>query len=216
MVDEIKRRTLLRGPALSGPHVGEILAVCRSGDLLSFRGRGCTSARIQREGRCPYSHSAMVYVDAIGRVFILEVREWYGGRMRLLADEVRRRPGRIDLFLADDEQFPNYRGDAAAAYFIDNFTGCDYGWPAIFRVSASRTRGLRLLLPPLSDDDERIDLLPFCSDAVNRSAAHEEGGTVDPVPLLHTTMTEPCDLARSRLWRRGAIGIVPDPPHPIT
>ena len=82
----------------------DIRSTIADGDLLLFRRRGLISVY----GRGIHSHAAKA-IWWRESLFCCEVREWYGGRAVLLSREVKRRPGRIDLFRVNpDYRWPEY------------------------------------------------------------------------------------------------------------
>lgn len=72
----------------------------RHGDLLLFPHRGLPGRLIAAAGRSPYSHAALAAWWQ-GRLMVLEVRQFRGGRAVLLSNVLRRGP--IDVFAADAE-----------------------------------------------------------------------------------------------------------------
>lgn len=166
----------------------------RDGDLLLFRRRGLISA----VGRGEHGHAAKAAWwerDA----FCLEVRDWYGGRAVTLSSQVRRCPGRIDVFEVNpDDRWPNYdrRG---AVRFMRRLAGCDYGYAGVALAALLHLPVVRLLVRAGVDDAAVARRPPFCSHAC--AMADRLGGGVDPVPHLADALTEPSDLARSPFYR---------------
>jgi hypothetical protein len=132
-------------------------------------------------------------------LFCLEVREVYGGRAVTLASQVRRWPGRIDVFEAAAEgRWPDYdRGGAVRV--MRQLCGCGYGYANLARVALAHVPLVRLWARPNLDDAAVDSRAPFCSDAC--VMADRLGGGVDPVPHLASDFTEPADLARSPFYR---------------
>jgi hypothetical protein len=172
---------------------GEACHLIRDGDLLLFRRHGWIAAL----GRGEHSHAAKAaWWDE--DLFCLEVRAWHGGRAVTLASQVRRYPGRIDVFQVNPEdRWPQYdrRG---AVRFMRRLAGCNYGYGGVLLV------GLRHL--PVARWFVRADVEdlapnrpPFCSHAC--ALADRLGGGVDPVPFLADRLTEPADLARSPFYQ---------------
>ena len=129
----------------------------------------------------------------------MEVRELKGGRAVMLSSQVRRFPGRIDVFEANpDNLWPTY-DRAAATRVMRRLAGCDYGYWNLVKAATLHLAFVRLVVPPDVDDDERDRNPPFCSQAV--SMADRTGGAVDPVLNLPDRLTEPNDLARSPFYR---------------
>ena len=166
----------------------------RRGDLLLFRRSGL----IASAGRSVYSHAAMAdWWD--GDLFCLEFRGFRGGRAVVLSSQVERYPGRIDVFACNpDCRRPNF-DRREAARFMRRLTGRDYGWINLLGVAVLHVPVLRWIFKADTKDDRPVRLPPFCSQAV--AMAYRLGGGVDPVPNLADRMTEPADLARSRLFR---------------
>ena len=165
-----------------------------AGDLLLFRRLGLISLA----GRGLHSHAAKV-----GRwkedLLCLEVREWVGGRVVTLASQVRRYPGRIDVYETNpDLRWPQY-DRAGAVGHMRRLGGCDYGWGNVLAAALVHLPGIRLLARPNTNDRLADRRPPFCSQAV--AAAERVGGGVDPVPYLADRLTEPADLARSLFYR---------------
>ena len=166
----------------------------RDGDLLLFRRRGLISAL----GRGDHSHAAKAAWWE-SDLFCLEVRSWYGGRAVTLSSQVRRYPGRIDVFEVNPEDhWPQYdrRG---AVRFMRRLAGCDYGYGGVAVAALLHLPVVRMFVRA-NVDDRAIDRRPpFCSHAC--AMADRLGGGVDPVPHLADWLTEPADLARSPFYR---------------
>jgi hypothetical protein len=166
----------------------------RDGDLLLFRRRGLISAL----GRGDHSHAAKAAWWE-SDLFCLEVRSWYGGRAVTLSSQVRRYPGRIDVFEVNPEdRWPQYdrRG---AVRFMRRLAGCDYGYGGVAVAALLHLPVVRMFVRA-NVDDRAIDRRPpFCSHAC--AMADRLGGGVDPVPHLADWLTEPSDLARSPFYR---------------
>ena len=165
------------------------IPLLRPGDLLLFRRRSL----IALAGRGVHSHAAMVdFWDDLP--FCLEVREFRGGRAVTLESQVRRCPGRIDVFRpASKPRF--HPADAAKA--MRRYCGCDYGWRNVIHTALLHIPFFRLWCRPDVDDVSANRRPPFCSEAV--AASYRTAG-VDPVPHLADRFTEPADLARSALF----------------
>ncbi|MCA9239987.1 MAG: hypothetical protein KDA37_07300 [Planctomycetales bacterium] len=165
----------------------------RDGDLLLFRRRGV----IATAGRGVHAHAAKA-VWWGDDLFCVEVREWFGGRAVTLASQVRRRAGAIDVFAANPEnRWPEYDREAAAA-FMRNLAGCDYGYLAVCRAALLHLPVVRNFVKPATEDTARNARPPFCSQAC--AMADRIAGGVDPVPSLSDRLTEPADLARSPFY----------------
>jgi hypothetical protein len=164
-----------------------------SGDLLLFRGVGIIPAVIRSFGRSRYTHAARV-VDWDGELFCCEVREGRGGRAVTLESQVKRFPGRIDVFETNPGNIFSHYDRAAAVRYVRSLCGCDYNWLGILAVVG--LRWARLF--SLQEFSEATGGRLFCSEA--QSLADQAGG-VDPVPHLPARLTEPGDLARSTFYR---------------
>jgi hypothetical protein len=164
------------------------------GDLLLFR----RPSLIAAAGRGVHSHAAKAawWGDDL---FCLEVREWHGGRAVTLESQVRRRPGRIDLFRANPcSRWPEY-DRTRATIMMRRLAGCDYGYTAVLAAAMLHLPFIRIAVRAEIEDDAIDRRPPFCSQAcamVDRIA-----GGVDPVPHLADRLTEPADLARSPFYR---------------
>lgn len=164
------------------------------GDLLLFRRRGLISVA----GRGDHSHAAKAaWWD--GDLFCLEVRELVGGRAVTLSSQVKRRPGKIDVYETNpDGRWPEYNRPGATR-FMRRLAGCQYGWINLFGAALLHLPWIRLLLKANTNDQAAERRPPFCSQAV--AMAERIGGGVDPVPHLADRLTEPADLARSPFYR---------------
>ena len=164
------------------------------GDLLLFRRRGL----IAIAGRGAHSHAAKA-ARWKGSLFCLEVREWFGGRAVTLSSQVKRYPGRIDVFRTNaGNRWPDYNRKLALVE-MQRLAGCDYGYRNVLAAALVHLCFVRLFTSPNTDDKSESMLPPFCSEAISR--AERRGGGVDPVPHLADRMTEPADLARSPFYK---------------
>jgi hypothetical protein len=170
------------------------------GDLLLFRRRSLISIA----GRGIHSHAAKAawWGDDL---FCLEVREWHGGRAVTLESQVRRRPGRIDLFRANpNNRWPEY-DRARATILMRRLAGCDYGYAAVLAAAMLHLPFVRMAVrAEVEDEADHAShgarrRPPFCSQAC--AMVDRVGGGVDPVPHLADRLTEPADLARSPFYR---------------
>ena len=165
------------------------------GDLLLFRRRGLISLA----GRGVHSHAAKAarWGDDW---FCLEVREFKGGRAVTLESQVRRNPGRIDVYAAGEPsgRWPRYDRHEAVAY-MRRLAGCEYGWWSVLGTALLHLPVIRWFYRPSLDDLAKSSRPPFCSQAV--AMAERLGGGVDPVPNLSDFFVEPADLARSPFYR---------------
>lgn len=161
-------------------------------DLLLFRRRGL----IAIAGRGEHSHAAKAaWWD--GQLFCLEVREWCGGRAVLLASQVKRYPGRIDVFAANpDNRWRNFRR-ATSTRVMRRLAGCNYGYRNVLTAALLHLPLVRLFAKPDMDDEGPDQRPPFCSQACSRA---DRAGGVDPVLNLADRLTEPADLARSLFY----------------
>ncbi|MCL2305229.1 MAG: hypothetical protein FWC43_07795 [Planctomycetaceae bacterium] len=172
---------------------GEIL----DSDLLLFRSRGL----VPLAGRGFHSHAGKA-AWWNGHLFLLEVREFYGGRAVLLESQVKKRPGQIDVFRANpDNRWPAYHRDKAVE-LMQRFAGCDYGYWNVLMAALTHLSCVRFFMKPDFDDlseTKKISRPPFCSQAC--AIADRIGGGIDPVPHLADRFTEPADLARSVFYK---------------
>jgi hypothetical protein len=166
----------------------------RDGDLLLFRRRSVISIA----GRGLHSHAAKAaWWDT--DLFCLEVRELCGGRAVTLSSQVRRFPGRIDVFQVNPEdRWPEYDRQGATE-FIRRLCGCPYGYAGVAVAGLLHLPVVRWLVRPDVSDGALDRRPPFCSQACAMS--DRLGGGVDPVPHLADRITEPADLARSPFYQ---------------
>ena len=166
-------------------------------DLVLFQSRGL----IPLAGRGIHSHVGKA-AWWNGELFLLEVREFYGGRAVLLESCVKKRPGRIDVFRANpDNRWTSYRRDKAVAV-MQRFAGCDYGYWNVLMAAMTHLPCVRWFARPERNDCSETSNLsrpPFCSQAC--AIADRIGGGIDPVPHLADRFTEPADLARSVFYK---------------
>ena len=164
------------------------------GDLLLYRRRGL----ISQAGRGEHCHAAMAawWADDL---FCIETRALRGGRAVTLSSQVRRYPGRIDVYEANPENLCPQYDAAAAVRFMRRLAGCDYGWLNLLAAALLHLPLVRLFVCVQTDDQAINAWPPFCSQAV--AMADRLGGHVDPVPHLADRLTEPADLARSVFYR---------------
>lgn len=175
--------------------LSDVSHLIQDGDLLLCRNsRRIGDVLVSAASRSQYVHAGMAYRD--GELRIVDVLQFSGGRNRLLADEVADYPGRYDVFKVD-RRFREFDRDKAVAFMLQ-YCGTDYGWWNVIRASMRHLAFIRLLIPPLTDDQANGTYPPFCSQAVANACRH---AGVDPVPNLADRATEPGDLARSLLFR---------------
>jgi len=168
------------------------------GDLLLFRRRRWSvGSLIATAGRGVHSHAAKVawWGD---EPFCCEVREWHGGRAVTLASQVRKYPGRIDLFRTNPDCRWRQYDRLAAVRYLRHLAGCDYGYAAVLAAALRHLPVVRLWAPAVVDDRQVDRRPPFCSQAV--AMAERIAGGVDPVPHLADRLTEPADLAQSPFY----------------
>ena len=166
----------------------------RDSDLLLFRRRGLISIA----GRGDHSHAAKAAWWGED-LFCLEVREWHGGRAVTLSSQVRRRPGRIDVYQSNPlGRWPEYDRDAATQV-MRRLAGCAYGYWGVAAASLLHLPLVRLLVHADVRDADSARRPPFCSQACAMS--DRIGGGVDPVTHLADRMTLPADLARSPFYK---------------
>jgi len=179
-------RTLLR--------YAEVRDQIRDADLLLYRRRGLISIA----GRGEHSHAAKA-AWWNGDLFCLEVRGLVGGRAVALSSQVKRHPGRIDVYETNpDNRWPEY-DRAGATRFMRRLAGSDYGWGNLIGAALLHLPWIRLCVRANTDDEAVSRRPPFCSQAM--AMADRVGGGVDPVKHLTDRLTEPCDLARSPFYR---------------
>jgi hypothetical protein len=162
-------------------------------DLLLFRRRSLISIA----GRGIHSHAgkACWWHDSL---YCLEVREWFGGRAVALSSQVKRYPGRIDVYESNADGRWEY-DDHGVMDMMRCYAGCDYGYRNVLSASLLHLPIVRLFAKPDTDDDAENGWPPFCSQAI--ALAERIGGNVDVVPHLADRLTEPADLARSPFYR---------------
>ena len=170
----------------------------RDGDLLLFRGTGFFSHLIRVAGRSDYSHAAKA-VRWGDTIFCCEVRELKGGRAVTLESQVRRYPGRIDVFETNPGGRWREYDRAGSVRFMRRLAGCDYGYFGVLKAALRHLPLWRFLIRPDMEDQKITSRPPFCSEAC--ALADRLGGGVDPVPQLADRVTEPADLARSPFYR---------------
>lgn len=163
-------------------------------DLLLFRNRNLISVG----GRGEHSHAAKAaWWD--DELFCMEMRLTTGGRAVTLASQVKRYPGRIDVFEANpDDRWPEFDRQGAVR-FMRRYCGREYGYLGLVRVAMLHLPIVRLFVRPDVNDWMEDREPPFCSQAC--VTADRLGGGVDPVKHLADRLTEPADLARSPFYR---------------
>ncbi|MEX2317139.1 MAG: hypothetical protein WD669_08305, partial [Pirellulales bacterium] len=157
--------------------LGDARTAISDGDLLLFRRRSV----IAIAGRGIHSHAAKAawWGDEL---FCLEVREWHGGRAVTLASQVRRRPGRIDLYRANpNNRWPEY-DRTRSTMLMRRLAGCDYGYTSVLAAAMLHLPFIRMAVRADVEDDAIDRRPPFCSQAC--AMVDRVGGGVDPVPHL--------------------------------
>jgi hypothetical protein len=171
----------------------EIREQIRDSDLLLFRRRGLISIA----GRGDHSHAAKAAWWGKD-LFCVEVREWLGGRAVTLSSQVRRFPGRIDVYRTNpDDRWPEY-DRARATRAMRRLAGCDYGYTGVLLAALLHLPIIRLFVRADVNDDTITRRPPFCSQAC--AMCDRLGGGVDPVSHLADALTLPSDLARSPFY----------------
>ena len=172
----------------------EASTVIRDADLLLYR----RHSLIALAGRGVHTHAAKA-AWWNNDLYCCEVRELRGGRAVTLESQVRRYPGRIDVFRSNpNDRWPEYNREKAIR-FMRRLAGCDYGYVGVLRAALLHLPVVRLAARRDFDDAQSLDRPPFCSQAC--VMADRLGGGVDPVPHLADRLTEPADLARSPFYR---------------
>jgi hypothetical protein len=166
----------------------------RDGDLLLYRRRGLISIA----GRGEHSHAAKAAWWGCD-LFVLEIREWYGGRAVTLSSQVHKMPGRIDVYRTNpDNRWPEYDAQGATAV-MRRLAGCGYGYAGVCSAALLHLPVVRLFFEADVYDGGPLARPPFCSQAC--ATSDRIGGGVDPVPHLADRITLPADLARSPFYR---------------
>lgn len=173
-------------------------AELRDADVLLYRpGPWLSSWLIAAGGRGRWSHAALAWTPRCHNPparprLLIESREWMGLRAVALEGQVRRHPGRIEVFRMPLLSIHQARG---ACRWLLGQTGREYGWTNMARAALVHLPFVRLVVRPETDDAHFDRRPPFCSQAV--AMAYRLGAGVDLVPRLADRLTEPADLARS-------------------
>ncbi|WP_321377052.1 hypothetical protein [Trichococcus shcherbakoviae] len=117
----------------------------------------------------------------------------FGPRAPLLAEQVRRYPGSIDVYRLRDT-VGGFHRDGSIREMM-HIIRHQYGWLSLAKISMIHLAGIRWLARASENDREESMYPPFCSEAIARS--YRIGGGIDLVPNLADAYTEPGDLARS-------------------
>ena len=172
----------------------------RHADTLLYRRGGCLGSLVAKGGRGEWSHAGKALVWSL-QVLVVDTYAIRGCTARLLGDEVRRYPGRIDVFEIVDRQPDGRRYNRwAAGDWMIQLLGTRYGYWALLTAALLHLPIIRLFVRPSTEDNSHAPKRPpYCSMAV--AMADRIGGGVDPVPRLADRLTEPSDLARSAAYR---------------
>ena len=166
----------------------------KDGDLLLFRRHGAISIA----GRGDHSHAAKAAWWGED-LFLLETTAFLGSRAVTLSSQVRRRPGRIDVYETNPEDRWSEYDRAAAVRYMRRLAGADYGYAGLVAAALLHLPVVRWFVHPNVDDQAWDRRPPFCSQAC--AMADRLGGGVDAVKHLADRLTEPADLARSPFYR---------------
>ena len=118
-----------------------------------------------------------------------------------LASQVRRFPGRIDVYETNPKnRWADYDRTAATAAMRSK-AGNQYSYWNLLRSALLHLPVARIFVS--SDTRDRQSRAPHSSEYCSQACASADriGGGVDPVPNLHDRLTEPSDLARSPFYR---------------
>lgn len=131
----------------------------------------------------PYCHAAMAgwWGDVL---FCLETLQFHGGRAVTLSSQVRRHPGKWDVYVVH----PPYSG-RAAVQAVARSMGEPYGWRTLALAALRRVLGVTLT------DDTLNGSPPICSQLVSYGT---RAGGQDPQPGRADCTTEPGHLAVAR------------------
>lgn len=172
--------------------------------IAQFAGSGWLSRLIMNGSAGVHSHSAMCRRNKNGKdtIDLLEVREFYGGRMRPL-DAYLSTPGRIDFFSpCKDGMYKDKFDPVGAVWAMRRLTAHDYGYSGVLAAMARRVPLLWKIFPQVTSDklpqegDPAWE--PFCSHAV--AAAMQQGGLIDVVPRKPNWLVTPSDLTTSMFF----------------
>ena len=168
-----------------------VRSLIHNGDLLLCRAsQDPAGLAIAAAGRSAYSHAAIA--ARWGNTLMVLEMSYMGGRAVTLSTQVRRYPGRWDVYQTNPEHLREFDRGKMVESMI-RATGTPYGWANFFRLAWRKLPLVRFCVRPISDD--KLNGSPLiCSQAVSR-ACRLAG--YDPVPELPDSLTEPGDLARS-------------------
>src|SRR5690606_19939014 len=139
-------------PAPTSARLCDVSRYLSDADLLLFRREGLLSFShlISTAGRSEYSHAAMLG-HCHGLLLCLEMRELRGGRAVTLESQVRRYPGRIDVFTLRSEYREAFDRFGAVKAMMRRCGG-EYSYAGILSAALLHLPGVRLLASPNTDD----------------------------------------------------------------
>lgn len=175
-------------------HIDDV--TLRNSDLLIWHATSVWGWLIERLSG-PGCHAAKVVICS-GIPFAVETMEGVGGTLTPLYQQVKRYPGKIDLYRTNPGNRWEYDREGATAWSLKHVPGTPYGWWPTIRAGLTRAIGIRWFLRPDRRDAVNGTKPPNCSAAC--SMADRIGGGVDPVPHLSDYSTTPGDLARSMFY----------------
>jgi hypothetical protein len=178
----------------------------RDGDLALFRNGGIQSLLA---GPSTYTHVGKLFFwvnpwDGERTLYLAEQREFRGGRIVTLSSQVRRFPGKIDIWR------PNCGARVAckSAQMVGRQAGHDYGYGSVWRAFVMKLSLLRLVIGYMPDTTDETastwDELKHCSQTVcwaERVAGRKEG--FNPAPRIGDKWCLPNDLANAshtKMW----------------
>ncbi len=181
--------------------------------LAQFAGTGILSRLLIAGSQGVHSHSAMCRRNKNGTdtIDILEVREFYGGRVRPI-EAYLDTPGRIDFFspnavipVAGSPSDSVFKPRGAVSV-MRHLTASRYGYWGVLGVMLRRVPLLWHLFPVITHDviphekdpEPSTAVPPFCSHAV--AMAYQYGGGVDVVPRKPNFLVTPSDLTFSMFF----------------
>lgn len=196
-------------------HLSDAVRDMEDGDLLLWRQHSRLGRLIAAPGRSIYSHAAM-FAWWDNRPMVLEVREFYGGRIRPLVAEVNLAPGQIDHFRIVAPLLPGARQQMVDR--MCRYAGGTYNYAGVLTVGLTRTRLGQYLMSRLPIErrwdlvDEppgphyRASWMAFCSEAY--ASAYRKASDRDPLKNLSDAFTEPGHLCMSPEFE-GVCSLVP-------
>ncbi|HUW09569.1 MAG TPA: hypothetical protein VM537_07540 [Anaerolineae bacterium] len=167
----------------------------RNGDLLLWRATTipgriiCLGTSLRHRQRIRHSHASMAAWGANGRLYNLEMIQWYGGRHVWLSGQVDKFPRSCEVWRPIAPRYDGYGAVQQMLWLM----GQHYGW-ANFIHLAVRTMFPHIILPkPKNSIDPDQPLV--CSSAYSWAA--RTGGQVSPCPNKSDIDITPADLALS-------------------